>query len=93
MGNNIIYKKDYVTRFNLKTDTKFRSELVDLCLNGEMKISNIKQCLAIGWSCVDFESDDYSAFYDTVVEYVHGQKRRLNPALNIFKSARENDLF
>ena len=62
MGNNIIYKKDYVTRFNLKTDTKFRSELVDLCLNGEMKISNIKQCLAIGWSCVDFESDDYSAF-------------------------------
>ena len=48
MGNNIIYKKDYVTRFNLKTDTKFRSELVDLCLNGEMKISNIKQCLAIG---------------------------------------------
>ena len=32
-------------------------------------------------------------FYNTVVEYVHGQKRRLNPALNIFNEARVNDLF
>ena len=80
-------EKDYVTRINLKTATDQRKKLIDLCLHGK------NQFLAIGWSCVDFESDDYSAFYDTVVEYVHGQKRRLNPALNIFKSARENDLF
>ena len=81
--------KDYVTRINLKTATEQREKLIKFCLHDHDK----DQFLAIGWSCVDFESDDYSAFYDTVVEYVHGQKRRLNPALNIFKSARENDLF
>lgn len=84
MENN---NQDYVTRINLKTATAQREKLIDFCLNRE------NQCLAIGWSCVDFESDDFSAFYNTVVEYVHGQKRRLNPALNIFKEACENDLF
>ena len=79
--------KDYVTRINLKTATDQREKLIDFCLHGK------NQFLAIGWSCVDFESDDYSAFYNTVVEYVHGQKRRLNPALNIFKEACVNDLF
>lgn len=87
MGNNNTYEKDYVTRINLKTATDQRKELIDFCLNDK------NQCLAIGWSCVDFESDDFSAFYNTVVEYVHGQKRRLNPALNIFKEACVNDLF
>ena len=87
MGNKIIYEKDYVTRINLKTATDQREKLIDFCLHGK------NQFLAIGWSCVDFETDDYSAFYDTVVEYVHGQKRRLNPALNIFKDACVNDLF
>ena len=93
MGNNIIYKKDYVTRFNLKTDTKFRSELIDLCLNGEMKISNIKQCLAIGWSSVNVESGQYADFYNAVKLYVHSQHKRINPALNIFSYAGVNDLF
>lgn len=93
MGNNIIYKKDYVTRFNLKTDTKFRSELIDLCLNGEMKISNIKQCLAIGWSSVNVESGQYADFYNAVKLYVHSQHKRINPALNIFSFAEVNDLF
>ena len=87
MGNKIIYKKDYVTRINLKTDTNQREKLIDFCLHDK------NQFLAIGWSCVDFKTDDYSAFYDTVVAYVHGQKRRLNPALNIFKDACVNDLF
>ena len=87
MENNNTYKKDYVTRINLKTATDQREELIDFCLNRK------NQCLAIGWSCVDFESDDFSAFYNTVVEYVHGQKRRLNPALNTFKEACVNDLF
>ena len=93
MGNNIIYKKDYVTRFNLKTDTKFRSELIDLCLNSEMKISNIKQCLAIGWSSVNVESGQYADFYNAVKLYVHSQHKRINPALNIFSFAEVNDLF
>ena len=93
MGNKIIYKKDYVTRFNLKTDTKFRSELIDLCLNGEMKISDIKQCLAIGWSSVNVESGQYADFYNAVKLYVHSQHKRINPALNIFSFAEVNDLF
>lgn len=80
-------EKDYVTRINLKTATDQREKLIDFCLHGK------NQFLAIGWSCVNFESDDYSAFYDTVVEYVHGQNRRLNPALKIFKETRVNDLF
>ena len=88
MGNKIIYKKDYVTRFNLKTDTKFRSELIDLCLNGEMKISDIKQCLAIGWSSVNVESGQYADFYNAVKLYVHSQHKRINPALNIFSFAK-----
>lgn len=86
MGNKI-YEKDYVTRINLKTATNQREKLIDFCLHGK------NQFLAIGWSCVDFKTDDYSAFYDTVIAYVHGQKRRLNPALNIFKDACVNDLF
>lgn len=87
MENKSTDEKDYVTRINLKTATNQREKLINFCLHEE------NQCLAIGWSCVDFESDDYSAFYSIVVEYVHGQKRRLNPALNIFKEARENHLF
>lgn len=93
MGNKIIYKKDYVTRFNLKTDTKFQSELIDLCLNDEMIISDIKQCLAIGWSSVNVESGQYADFYNAVKLYVHSQHKRINPALNIFSSADVNDLF
>lgn len=86
MGNKI-YEKDYVTRINLKTDTNQREKLINFCLHDK------NQFLAIGWSCVDFKTDDYSAFYDTVVAYVHEQKRRLNTALNIFKDACVNDLF
>ena len=99
MENNNTNEKDHVTRINLKTATDYRKELIDFCLNGknvftdDEKAQGKAQFLAIGWSCVDFESDDFSAFYDTVVEYVHGQNRRLNPALKIFKEARVNDLF
>lgn len=99
MENNNSDEKVYVTRINLKTATDHRKELIDFCLNGKNEFTDDEkaqgkaQFLAIGWSCVDFKSDDYSAFYDTVVEYVHGQNRRLNPALKIFKDARVNDLF
>ncbi len=93
MENEKIYEMDYVTRFNLKTDTKFRSELIDLCLNDEMKISDIKQCLAIGWSSVNVKSGQYADFYNAVKLYVHSQHKRINPALNIFSFAKVNDLF
>ena len=96
MENN---NNDYVTRINLKTATNQREKLIDFCLNGKNEFTDDEnalgkaQFLAIGWSSVDFEFDDFSAFYNTVVEYVHGQKRRLNPALNIFNKACVNDLF
>lgn len=93
MGNKIIYERDYVIRFNLKTDTKFRFDLIDLCLNDERKISDIKQCLAIGWSSVNVESGQYADFYNAVKLYVHSQHKRINPALNIFSFAEVNDLF
>ena len=79
MENNNTHKMDYVTRINLKTATDQRKELIDFCLNGknvftdDEKAQGKAQFLAIGWSCVDFESDDFSVFYNTVVEYVHGQ--------------------
>ena len=99
MENNNTYENDYVTRINLKTATNQREKLIDFCLNGKNEFTDDEkaqgkaQFLAIGWSSVDFEFDDFSAFYNTVVEYVHGQKRRLNPALNIFNEACVNDLF
>lgn len=93
MGNKIIYEKDYVTRFNLKTDTKLRSNLIDLCLNGKILSTDIKQCLAIGWSCVNIESGQYIDFYNAVKVYLHSQQKRINPALNIFSYADINDLF
>lgn len=93
MGNKIIYERDYVIRFNLKTDTTFRFDLIDLCLNDERKISDIKQCLAIGWSSVNVESGQYADFYNAVKLYVHSQHKRINPALNIFSFAEVNDLF
>lgn len=99
MGNKIIYEKDYVTRFNLKTDTKFRSELIDFCLHGknvftdDEKAQGKAQFLAIGWSSVNVESGQYADFYNAVKLYVHSQHKRINPALNVFSYAEVNDLF
>ena len=87
MENKIIYEKDYVTRINLKTDTGHREKLIDFCLNGKNKF------LAIGWSCVNIESGQYSDFYNAVKVYLHSQHKRINPALNIFSYAEVNDLF
>lgn len=80
-------EKDYVTRINLKTATDQREKLIDLCLHGK------NQFLAIGWSCVNIESGQYSDFYNAVKVYLHSQHKRINPALNIFSYADVNDLF
>lgn len=87
MKNKIIYEKDYVTRINLKTATDQREKLIDLCLHGK------NQFLAIGWSCVNIESGQYTDFYNAVKVYVHSQHKKINPALNVFSSADVNDLF
>lgn len=87
MENKIIYEKDYVTRINLKTATDQREKLIDLCLHGK------NQFLAIGWSCVNIESGQYTDFYNAVKVYVHSQHKKINPALNVFSSADVNDLF
>ncbi|WP_456045125.1 ribonuclease D [Veillonella sp.] len=87
MGNNNTYKKDYVTRINLKTATDQREKLIDFCLHDK------NQFLAIGWSCVNIESGQYTDFYNAVKVYVHSQHKRINSALNIFSHAGVNDLF
>lgn len=94
MGNKI-YEKDYVTRINLKTDTNNREELIKFCLYG--KNNKEKQYLAIGWSYIsedlDPVSDSYDTYYSKTKANVHENGKRLNSALNIFKNAKENDLF
>ena len=87
MGNNNTDEKNYVTRINLKTATDQREKLINFCLHGE------NQCLAIGWSCVNIESGQYTDFYNAVKVYVHSQHKKINPALNVFSSAEVNDLF
>ena len=94
MGNKI-YEKDYVTRINLKTYTNNREELIKFCLYG--KNNKEKQYLAIGWSYIsedlDPVSDSYDTYYSKTKANVHENGKRLNSALNIFKNAKENDLF
>lgn len=92
-------EKGYVTRINLKTATDHRKELIDFCLNGKNvftdneKAQGKAQFLAIGWSCVNIESGQYTDFYNAVKVYVHSQHKKINPALNVFSSADVNDLF
>lgn len=99
MENNNTHKMDYVTRINLKTSTNQREKLIDFCLNGknifsdDEKAQGKAQFLAIGWSCVDIESGQYSDFYNAVKVYVHSQHKKINPALNVFSYADVNDLF
>lgn len=95
MGNKIIYEKDYVTRIHLKTATNNREGLIEFCLDG---INNKeKQCLAIGWSYISEhlnpETDSYDTYYIKTKANVHENGKKLNSALNIFKNAREEDLF
>ncbi len=99
MENKSTDEMDYVTRINLKTATDHREKLIDFCLNGkniftdDEKAQGKAQFLAIGWSCVDIESGQYSDFYNAVKVYVHSQHKKINPALNVFSSADVNDLF
>ena len=53
---------DYVARIHLKTNTNFRQEMVDYCLN------NSEQYIAIGWSGLteDIKSDDFREYYNRV---------------------------
>lgn len=99
MENNNSDEKVYVTRINLKTATDHRKELIDFCLNGKNEFTDDEktqgkaQFLAIGWSCVNIESGQYTDFYNAVKVYVHSQHKKINPALNVFSSADVNHLF
>ena len=94
MGNKK-YEKDYVARIHLKTATNNREDLIKFCLYGEN--NKEKQCLAIGWSYIsedlDPASDSYDIYYSKTKVNVHENGKKLNSALNIFKNAKENDLF
>ena len=95
MGNKIIYEKDYVARIHLKTATNNREELIKFCLDD--KHNKEKQCLAIGWSYISEhlnpETDSYDTYYIKTKANVHENGKKLNSALNIFKNAKEEDLF
>ena len=75
-----------VARVHLNTDCVDRDTLVEFCL-GQAGY----QYVAIGWSYIYEENQirDYASYYEAVKKDV----KRLNPALNIFREAKENDLF
>lgn len=78
--------KDYVVRINLKPVCKSRKDLIDFCLNQE------EQYLAIGWSSIYNSAKqicDYNAYYEAIKSTV----KRINPVINLFGNAEENDLF
>ena len=84
---------EYVTRINLKTDCSDRNGLVDFCLNDSKQ-----QYVAIGWSRVYTEDSsqefsNYEEFYYAVKNYVKGNNKRLNSALNCFWYIKKGDLF
>ena len=76
---------DYVARLHLKTGTDFRQGLVDFCLNRK------KQYVAIGWSSQseDLYRESFQEYYYRVKE-ISG---RANPAINVFRDAKVDDLF
>lgn len=75
---------DYVARLHLKTNENFRQEMVDYCLNDS------KQYVAIGWSRLteDIKPDDFQEYYNRVKK----EKGKANPAINIFRNAKVDDL-
>lgn len=78
---------NYVTRIHLKTGkTDVREKLVDFCLKGE------RQYIAIGWSYVYENNPDISS-YEEYYYAVKSSVNRINPAHNVFWSAKKNDLF
>ncbi len=76
---------DYVARIHLKRDDNIRKELIDFCLN------NSEQYLALGWSRLssDISEDDFNEYYKRIKK----ERGRANPAINVFKNAKIDDLF
>ena len=89
---------DYVTRIHLKTDTKYRKELIEFSLNNKKE-----QYIAIGWQYI-YETapasiSSYEDYYEKVDYHAkveadkNKRKKHLNPVLNVFKQTKEGDLF
>lgn len=76
---------DYVARLHLKTNTDFRQEMVDFCLN------NSEQYVGIGWSRLSegVKSNDFQEYYNRIKQ----ESGKANPAINIFQNAKVDDLF
>ena len=76
---------DYVARLHLKTNTDFRQEMVDFCLN------NSEQYVGIGWSRLSegIKSNDFQEYYNRIKQ----EGGKANPAINIFQNAKVDDLF
>ena len=75
-----------VARVHLNTDCVDRQALVEFCL-----CQTDHQYVAIGWSYIygGNQIQDYRSYYEAVKKNV----KRLNPALNIFREAKKDDLF
>ena len=75
-----------VARVHLNTDCVDRKALVEFCL-----CQTDHQYVAIGWSYIygGNQIQDYRSYYEAVKKNV----KRLNPALNIFREAKKDDLF
>lgn len=89
-------EKHKVSRIHLKTNTKERETLIDFCLKSKDEHGKPKQCLAIGWSGVYTDPnqfDSYVEYYDAVKTSCKEKNKRLNHVLNLFKDTKEDDLF
>lgn len=93
----IDYPQNYVTRIHLNTKGD-RIALIDFCLKEK------EQYIAIGWHKVytTYLNADESSFNDYMnaikkyaieIDHKNEKSYRTNPALSVFKEAKENDLF
>ena len=68
---------DYVARLHLKTNTDFRQEMVDFCLNSS------EQYVGIGWSRLSegIKSNDFKEYYNRIKQ--ESGKANLNCTLKV----------
>lgn len=90
MKTNEEYK---VSRIHLKTDTQNREELINFCLSNKDESGKLRQqYLAIGWSCVYTDTNQFDSYYQ-YYEAVRNRYKRLNHVLNLFRDTEVDDLF
>ncbi|MDE6618497.1 MAG: ribonuclease D [Clostridiales bacterium] len=77
-----------VTRIHIKPSGDDRNGLLQYCLDNAQK-----QFVVIGWSRIREACKDKIRNFDDLWNCVKETTRRINPALNVFWSAKKDDLF